>query len=39
VLGSLLKGPDPARAGRVMQALLQMKKLDIAKLQQAYDQK
>lgn len=38
VLGSLLKGPDPARSGRVMQALLQMQKLDIARLQRAYEQ-
>lgn len=38
VLGSLLKGPDPARSGRVMQALLQMTKLDIARLKQAHEQ-
>lgn len=37
VLGSLLQGPDAARSGRVMQALLQMTKLDIKALQQAYD--
>jgi predicted 3-demethylubiquinone-9 3-methyltransferase (glyoxalase superfamily) len=29
---------DPARAGRVMQAMMQMKKIDIAGLQRAYDQ-
>ena len=32
VLGKLMSDPDPKRANRVMQALLQMKKLDIAKL-------
>ena len=36
MLGEWLKGPDAARSERVMNALLQMKKLDIAKLQQAY---
>lgn len=35
-LGKLLGG-DAERSGRVMQALLQMKKLDIAALQRAYD--
>jgi len=39
VLGELLGGPDPATSQRVMQAMLQMKKLDIAVLQQARDQK
>jgi predicted 3-demethylubiquinone-9 3-methyltransferase (glyoxalase superfamily) len=38
-LGQLLSDPDPAKAGRVMQAMLQMKKIDIAGLQRAYDQK
>ena len=33
----LLADPDPAKAGRVMQAMLQMKKLEIAGLQRAYD--
>jgi len=32
-------GSDPARSSRVMQALLGMVKLDIQKLQQAYDSK
>jgi predicted 3-demethylubiquinone-9 3-methyltransferase (glyoxalase superfamily) len=36
VLPELLKGPN---AGKVMQALLQMRKLDIATLQRAYDAK
>lgn len=35
VLVDLLHDPDPARSSRVMTALLQMKKLDIAKLKQA----
>jgi len=34
-LGKLMSAKDPAKANRVMQALLQMKKLDIAKLRQA----
>lgn len=35
-LGQLLGDPDREKAGRVMQAMLQMQKLDIAKLEQAY---
>lgn len=38
VLGELMGDKDPAKAGRVMQALLQMDKIEIAKLQQAYRQ-
>lgn len=38
-LGKLLSGPDPAKSERVMQALLQMKKIDIAGLQRAYEQR
>jgi predicted 3-demethylubiquinone-9 3-methyltransferase (glyoxalase superfamily) len=38
ILGELLGDKDPEKAGRVMQAMLQMTKLDIAKLQEAYDQ-
>ena len=34
-MGKLMGQKDPQKAGRVMQALLQMKKLDIAKLEQA----
>ena len=34
-LPKLLSQPDPAKANKVMQAMLQMKKLDIAKLEQA----
>lgn len=37
VLGKLLSGPDPAKSARAMQAMLQMTKLDIQKLQNAYD--
>jgi predicted 3-demethylubiquinone-9 3-methyltransferase (glyoxalase superfamily) len=36
VLGKLLSDPDPVRAARVMQAMMQMVKLDIAGLQAAY---
>ncbi|MBN8620977.1 MAG: VOC family protein [Anaerolineae bacterium] len=36
-LGELLNAPDPAQAQRVMQAMLQMKKIEVEKLQQAYD--
>ena len=37
-LGQLMGDPDPEKAGRVMQAMLQMNKLDIAALQAAHDQ-
>lgn len=36
-LGELLGDPDRERAGRVMQAMLQRRKIDIGALQQAYD--
>ena len=35
ILPELLQSPDPATAGRVMQAMLKMKKIDIAVLQHA----
>lgn len=38
-IGELLGGTDPARAARVGQALMQMHKIDLAKLQAAYDGK
>ena len=38
VLPRLLKDPDPKKAQRVVQALMQMTKLDIARLQEAADQ-
>ena len=37
-LGEMLNDPDPARAQRVMQAMLQMNKIDLAGLEQAYHQ-
>jgi predicted 3-demethylubiquinone-9 3-methyltransferase (glyoxalase superfamily) len=38
ILGKLLSDKDPAKAQRVMRAMLQMKKIDIAGLKQASDQ-
>jgi predicted 3-demethylubiquinone-9 3-methyltransferase (glyoxalase superfamily) len=35
VLMQLLGGPDPERSSRVMAAVLEMKKLDVAKIRQA----
>jgi predicted 3-demethylubiquinone-9 3-methyltransferase (glyoxalase superfamily) len=37
-LGDLLNDPDPVKSQRVMQAMLQMGKIDIAGLRRAYDQ-
>ena len=37
VLIELLNDPDPQKSERVMQAMLQMTKIDIAKLRQAYE--
>jgi predicted 3-demethylubiquinone-9 3-methyltransferase (glyoxalase superfamily) len=37
VLGQMMKDPDRGRARRVMNAMLQMKKLDIARLEHAYN--
>lgn len=37
ILGSLLSDPNPAKAGRVMRAMLNMRKIDIAALQSAAD--
>ncbi len=39
ILGELLQSKDPEKSKRVMQALLQMDKLDIQKLKDAYDGK
>ena len=36
-LGRLMGGPDPAGSKRVMDVLMQMNKLDVGQLQQAYD--
>jgi predicted 3-demethylubiquinone-9 3-methyltransferase (glyoxalase superfamily) len=38
ILPKLLQDKDAARAARVMNAMLQMKKIDIGRLQQAYEQ-
>jgi len=38
ILGKLLRDKDPVKAKRVMDAMLQMSKIDIAALQQAYEQ-
>jgi len=38
VLGQLMQDPDPEKARRVTEAMLKMRKLDIAKLKQAYHQ-
>jgi len=39
ILEKLIADPDPVKSQRVMKAMLKMKKLDIAALQRAYDQK
>jgi predicted 3-demethylubiquinone-9 3-methyltransferase (glyoxalase superfamily) len=39
VLGELLSDPDKAKANRAMEAMLKMKKLDIAELRKAYEGK
>jgi predicted 3-demethylubiquinone-9 3-methyltransferase (glyoxalase superfamily) len=38
-LGEMLGDPDPAKAGRVMQAMMKMKKIDIDALKKARDQR
>lgn len=37
ILGKLMSGKDPKKAGAAVQAMLKMKKLDIKGLQKAYD--
>ncbi len=37
ILGELLSDPDKEKSGRVMQAMLQMKKINIADLKKAYE--
>ena len=37
ILGKLMNDKDPAKAGRVVQAMLKMKKIDIAELKRAYE--
>jgi predicted 3-demethylubiquinone-9 3-methyltransferase (glyoxalase superfamily) len=39
ILTELLNDPDPEKSQRVTEAMLQMKKIDIQTLQQAYDQR
>src|SRR5207247_8722136 len=36
VLAEMLADPDPQRSKRVMEAMLQMKKIDVARLEEAY---
>jgi predicted 3-demethylubiquinone-9 3-methyltransferase (glyoxalase superfamily) len=36
VLTEMIADPDPAKSGRTLEAMLQMKKLDIAQLERAY---
>jgi predicted 3-demethylubiquinone-9 3-methyltransferase (glyoxalase superfamily) len=38
ILGKMFQDKDAKRSKRVMEAMLQMRKIDIAKLKQAYDQ-
>jgi len=38
ILGELMSDPNPVKSQNVAQAMLQMKKIDIAALQRAYDQ-
>jgi predicted 3-demethylubiquinone-9 3-methyltransferase (glyoxalase superfamily) len=38
VLGKMLRDKNAGKSQRAMQAMLQMKKIDIAELQEAYDQ-
>jgi len=37
VLGEMMSDKDPVKAGRAIQAMLQMQKLDIKRLQEAFD--
>jgi predicted 3-demethylubiquinone-9 3-methyltransferase (glyoxalase superfamily) len=39
VLGQMLSDPDPEKAKRAMEAMLKMKKIDIAALERAYNRK
>ena len=39
VLGDMLSDPDPAAAGRVMEAMMEMDKMDVAALKRAYEEK
>jgi predicted 3-demethylubiquinone-9 3-methyltransferase (glyoxalase superfamily) len=35
-LGELMNDPDPEKSGRVLEAMLKMKKIDVAQLEAAY---
>jgi predicted 3-demethylubiquinone-9 3-methyltransferase (glyoxalase superfamily) len=37
ILGEMLQDKDPKKAGRVMEAMLKMKKIDIRTLKKAYE--
>ena len=37
-LGKLMSDPDPAKAGSVMKAMLQMDKIEVKRLQEAHQQ-
>jgi predicted 3-demethylubiquinone-9 3-methyltransferase (glyoxalase superfamily) len=37
ILGTMLSDPDPQKSKRTMEAMLKMKKIDIAELLRAYD--
>jgi predicted 3-demethylubiquinone-9 3-methyltransferase (glyoxalase superfamily) len=37
ILGKLMADKDPAKAGRVAHAMMQMKKIDIAALKRAHE--
>lgn len=37
-LGDFMSSPDKVRSGKVMHAMLQMKKIDVARLQEAYNE-
>ena len=37
ILGEMLSDPDPAKSKRVMEAMLQMKKIDVTRLKHAYE--
>lgn len=38
-LGDYLSDPDPVKSGRVMEAMMQMKKIEVSKLKAAYEGK
>jgi predicted 3-demethylubiquinone-9 3-methyltransferase (glyoxalase superfamily) len=38
VLMEMISGPDPKKSQQVMEAMIQMEKIDIEKIEQAYTQ-